>query len=72
MRANDRAEGRSSPGVPARSAAYSGEDTVLETRNLSRSVKGKVLVNNISLQVQQGEILAVVGPSGAGNRRSFV
>jgi putative ABC transport system ATP-binding protein len=71
MRANDRAEGRSSPGVPARSAAYSGEDTVLETRNLSRSVMGKVLVNNISLQVQQGEILAVVGPSGAG-KSSFL
>lgn len=38
----------------------------LEARNLSRVVMGKVLVNNISVQVQQGEVLAIVGPSGAG------
>jgi putative ABC transport system ATP-binding protein len=71
MTANDRAEGTSSRDVPARSAANSGGDTVLETRNLSREVMGKVLVNDISVQVQQGEILAVVGPSGAG-KSSFL
>jgi len=38
----------------------------LEVRNLSRVVPGKVLVNDITAQVQQGEVLAVVGPSGAG------
>jgi putative ABC transport system ATP-binding protein len=46
-------------------------DTILETRNLSRSVKGKVLVDDISVRVQQGEILAVLGPSGAG-KSSFL
>jgi ABC-type methionine transport system ATPase subunit len=66
MTANDRAEGTSSREVLARSAANSGGDTVLETRNLSREVMGRVLINDISVQVQQGEILAVVGPSGAG------
>jgi putative ABC transport system ATP-binding protein len=71
MTANDRAEGTSSRDVPARSSANSGGDTVLETRNLSREVMGKVLVNDISVQVQQGEILAVVGPSGAG-KSSFL
>src|ERR1700740_776569 len=71
MTANDRAEGTSSRDVPTRSAANSGGDTVLETRNLSREVMGKVLVNDISVQVQQGEILAVVGPSGAG-KSSFL
>jgi putative ABC transport system ATP-binding protein len=71
MTANDRAEGTSSRDVPARSAANSGGDTALETRNLSREVMGKVLVNDISVQVQQGEILAVVGPSGAG-KSSFL
>jgi putative ABC transport system ATP-binding protein len=43
----------------------------LETRNLSRAVAGKVLVNRISVQVNQGEVLAVVGSSGAG-KSSFL
>ena len=65
------ANGASSDGAPARSAARSGGYTVLETRNLTRAITGKVLVNDISVQVQQGEILAVVGPSGAG-KSSFL
>jgi putative ABC transport system ATP-binding protein len=43
----------------------------LETQNLSRAIVGKVLVNDISVEVQQGEVLAVVGPSGAG-KSSFL
>src|SRR5918996_1004230 len=43
----------------------------LETKNLSRAVVNKVLVSDISVQVQKGEVLAVVGPSGAG-KSSFL
>jgi putative ABC transport system ATP-binding protein len=43
----------------------------LETTNLSRSVVERVLVSDISVQVQSGEVLAVVGPSGAG-KSSFL
>jgi putative ABC transport system ATP-binding protein len=43
----------------------------LETQNLSRAIVGKVLVNDISVEVQHGEVLAVVGPSGAG-KSSFL
>jgi putative ABC transport system ATP-binding protein len=57
--------------VAERSAANSGGKTVLETRNLSREVKGKVLVNDISVQIHQDEVLAVLGPSGAG-KSSFL
>jgi putative ABC transport system ATP-binding protein len=49
-----------SPKVPA-----------LATRNLSRAVSGKVLVDGINVQISPGEVLAVVGPSGAG-KSSFL
>ena len=45
---------------------YSGREIALETKHLYRAVPGKVLVNDIGVEVRQGEILAVVGPSGAG------
>jgi putative ABC transport system ATP-binding protein len=44
---------------------------MLETRNLSRAVRDKVLIDNVSLQVQPGEVLAVIGRSGAG-KSSFL
>jgi ABC-type iron transport system FetAB ATPase subunit len=43
----------------------------LETRHLSRAVVGKTLVSDVSVQVQPGEVMAVVGPSGAG-KSSFL
>jgi putative ABC transport system ATP-binding protein len=43
----------------------------LETRHLSRVVVERVLVGDVSVQVQTGEVLAVVGPSGAG-KSSFL
>jgi ABC-type phosphate transport system ATPase subunit len=57
--------------MPSNMANDSQPDTVLETRNLSRVVMGKVLVNSISIQVKQAEVLAIVGPSGAG-KSSFL
>jgi putative ABC transport system ATP-binding protein len=43
----------------------------LETRNLCRVVAGKVLVHDVSVRIQPGEVLAVTGPSGAG-KSSFL
>jgi putative ABC transport system ATP-binding protein len=43
----------------------------LETAHLSRAVVGKILTDDINVQVQVGEVVAVVGPSGSG-KSSFL
>ena len=48
-----------------------GRMPALEAEHLSRVVAEKTLVNNISVQVRVGEVLAVVGPSGSG-KTSFL
>jgi putative ABC transport system ATP-binding protein len=39
---------------------------VLQAQQLSRAVKDKLIVNDVSFDVNAGELLAIVGPSGAG------
>jgi len=39
---------------------------IIETKNLSRQIADKILIENINIQVEQGEVLAIIGPSGAG------
>ena len=55
----------------AMSAIERGDAPVLETEHLSRAVSGVHLVHDVSVQVRQGEVLAVVGPSGSG-KSSFL
>ncbi|HSZ88447.1 MAG TPA: phosphate ABC transporter ATP-binding protein [Acetobacteraceae bacterium] len=58
------------PGRPG-STYRPPEVPTLETRGLSRTVSGKILVDSISVRIRPGEVLAVVGPSGAG-KSSFL
>ena len=44
---------------------------VLETEHLSRVISDKRLVDDITIGIQKGEVLAVVGPSGSG-KSSFL
>lgn len=44
---------------------------ILQTTNLSRVVNGKTLVDDISIEIRGGEVLALTGPSGAG-KSSFL
>ena len=44
---------------------------ILETDHLSRVMSGKRLVDDITIGIQKGEVLAVVGPSGSG-KSSFL
>ena len=39
---------------------------MLEVKNLYKSFGDRVILDNVNLTVKDGEILSIVGPSGAG------
>lgn len=45
--------------------------TILRTENLIKVYKKRSVVNNVSLSVQQGEVVGLLGPNGAGKTTSF-
>jgi branched-chain amino acid transport system ATP-binding protein len=47
------------------------DDTILETRNLTKEFKGFVAVNAVDLRVTRGTIHALIGPNGAGKTTVF-
>jgi lipopolysaccharide export system ATP-binding protein len=61
----------------ARSEAGLGEPAVmrggsrLEAQHLVKAYKGRRVVNNVSLDLAQGEIVGLLGPNGAGKTTSF-
>lgn len=44
---------------------------ILRTEHLGRTVNGHTLVDDVSIEVQRGDVLAIVGPSGSG-KSSFM
>ena len=44
---------------------------VLKAKEISKSYRGRKVVNNISIEVNQGEIVGLLGPNGAGKTTSF-
>jgi lipopolysaccharide export system ATP-binding protein len=61
----------------ARSESVSGEHPVvsggsrLEAHNIVKAYKGRRVVNDVSLELAQGEIVGLLGPNGAGKTTSF-
>ena len=47
------------------------DDTILETRQLTKEFKGFVAVKDVNLQVRRGTIHALIGPNGAGKTTCF-
>lgn len=44
---------------------------ILRGENLVKIYKGRKVVNNISVEVEQGEIVGLLGPNGAGKTTTF-
>src|ERR1700676_2063779 len=43
----------------------------LETREISKAYRGRRVVDDVSVLVQQGEVVGLLGPNGAGKTTSF-
>jgi lipopolysaccharide export system ATP-binding protein len=55
--------------VPASRAEPTG--SVLEGKALSKSFKGRRVVDDVTVRVRQGEIVGLLGPNGAGKTTTF-
>ena len=56
--------------IPA-SSARNNLMSKLETREISKTYRGRRVVDDVSLFVQQGEVVGLLGPNGAGKTTSF-
>ena len=44
---------------------------VLSVKNISKSIKNKQIINNISFDILEGQIVGLLGPNGAGKTTTF-
>ena len=44
---------------------------ILRTQNLVKRYKSRAVVNDVSVEVKQGEIVGLLGPNGAGKTTTF-
>jgi branched-chain amino acid transport system ATP-binding protein len=58
-------------GAPQQRGEGLADETILETRGLTKEFKGFVAVKDVSLKVRRGSIHALIGPNGAGKTTCF-
>ena len=44
---------------------------ILETKEISKAYRGRRVVDDVSLHLEQGEVVGLLGPNGAGKTTSF-
>ena len=47
------------------------EQMILRTEDLVKRYRNRTVVNHVSIQVKQGEIVGLLGPNGAGKTTTF-
>ena len=47
------------------------ENTGLQVKNLRKSYKKRVVIRDVSLDLRQGEVVALLGPNGSGKTTTF-
>ncbi|MCB0263063.1 MAG: LPS export ABC transporter ATP-binding protein [Calditrichia bacterium] len=52
-------------------SGHEGESSILRSENLVKIYGKRKVVNEVSLQVRQGQIVGLLGPNGAGKTTSF-
>ena len=45
--------------------------SLFEMKNITKNFDGQEVLKGISLTVDQGEVLGIIGPSGSGKSRYF-
>ena len=44
----------------------------LKIHNVSLSIKGRLIVNDVSITVNPGEVVGLMGPNGAGKTTTLI
>ena len=50
---------------------HRGETGVLRTEHLVKRYRSRTVVNDVSIELRQGEIVGLLGPNGAGKTTTF-
>ena len=44
---------------------------ILDMKHIKKSFDGKIVLQDIDLQISPGEVVSILGPSGSGNPHCF-
>ena len=57
--------------LPLGSVSYSSNSPLIELSNIRMQFGGNIAVNDVSLQINKGEIVGLIGPNGSGKTTLF-